>query len=251
MPDDLIKKAIKLVHDSQYVVAFTGAGISVESGISDFRSPGGLWSRYDPEIYATWHNFLKSPEKYWTMSRELTAALLEAKPNAAHLALARLENLGKLKAIITQNIDNLHHRAGNSRILELHGNYRTVQCLDCHTRYRRVDILPRLNAGEIPPLCTECGGILRSNAVLFGQPLPQETIKEATEESLRCDLLMVIGSSLQVYPAASFPLLAKKNGSNLLIINKEPTFQDRYADLVIHRLAGATLQVIVEELERF
>jgi NAD-dependent deacetylase len=240
--------AARLIHESEYVVAFTGAGISVESGIPDFRSPGGLWSKYDPAIYASWQNFLIDPSKYWTMSRELAKIIFGAEPNAAHLALAELENIGKIKAIITQNIDNLHHRAGNTRVLELHGNYRMVYCLDCNAAYSRKSVLPRLNTGENPPLCTECGGVLRSGAVLFGEPLPQIAVDEAIVESLSCDLFIVIGSSLLVYPAASYPPMAKRNGSRLMIVNKEPTVQDHLADLVINGNAG---EIFVEIFKHF
>jgi len=238
----------ELIRKSKYVVAFTGAGISVESGIPDFRSPGGLWSRYDPEIYATWHNFIKDPTKYWTMSRELSNIIFTADPNPAHEALAKLEHMGKLKTIITQNIDGLHHRAGSSNVIELHGTYRTVSCLDCDKVFSRKDILVELNAGKIPPRCSDCDGVLRSNAVLFGEQLPQLALDQATEETLKSDLFIVIGSSLSVFPAASFPLLAWRNGNHLIIINKEPTNQDIHADVVINGLAGEILKAVVESL---
>ena len=138
MIKDQINAAVQMIKESSYLVVFTGAGISTESGIPDFRSAGGLWSKYDPEIYASWDNFLKDPAKYWTMSKELTKVLLSAEPNAAHHALVELERMGKLFAVITQNIDDLHYRAGNKRIYELHGNYRTVHCMECDREYSRV-----------------------------------------------------------------------------------------------------------------
>ncbi|MHA1166374.1 MAG: SIR2 family NAD-dependent protein deacylase [Candidatus Hodarchaeales archaeon] len=247
MKEDQIDEAVRMIQESRYIIAFTGAGISTESGIPDFRSPGGLWSKYDPEIYASWQNFLNDPSKYWTMSKELTKILLNVEPNAAHHALVKLEKMGKLFAVITQNIDNLHYRAGNKRIYELHGNYRTVHCMECNKEYSREEILPRLEKGEIPPVCS-CGGVLRSDAILFGQPLPQDVFESAFEESMKSDLFIVIGSSLSVYPAASLPMTAKRNGSKLMIINRDFTAQDDQADLSINSSAAEVLTSIIKRI---
>lgn len=246
--EDILKAAL-LLQENQRIIAFTGAGISVESGIHDFRSEGGLWSRYDPAIYATIEGFLNHPEKYWTMAKELGPQILAAQPNSAHLALADLERLDKLHCVITQNIDFLHTRAGNSYVLELHGTYRTCHCLDCRTEFSREHIIERLEADEVPPRCT-CGGLIKSDTVLFGEPLPADVVQQADMEARRADLMIVIGSSLSVYPAASFPLVAKENHAKLIIINKEPTPFDRLADVTLHGEAGKILPLVVEELQK-
>lgn len=244
-----ILKAASLLKESQRVVAFTGAGISVESGIDDFRSPGGLWSRYDPAIYATIQGFLNHPEKYWSMAKELGPQILAAQPNPAHLALADLERMGKLRCVITQNIDFLHTRAGNSYVLELHGTYRTCHCLDCQKEYSREQIIEMLEADELPPLCT-CGGLLKSDTVLFGESLPADVVQQAGVEASSADLMIVVGSSLLIYPAASIPLVAIENNAKLIIINKEPTPFDHLADVTLLGEAGKILPLVVEELQK-
>jgi NAD-dependent deacetylase len=243
-----IRKAASLLKESQRVVAFTGAGISTESGIHDFRSEDGLWSRYDPAIYATIQGFLNHPEKYWTMAKELGPQILAAQPNPAHLALADLERMGKLRCVITQNIDFLHTRAGNSYVLELHGTYRTCHCLDCQNEYSREQIIEKLEVDELPPRCT-CGGLIKSDTVLFGEPLPADAVQQAGAEARSTDLMIVVGSSLSVYPAAGFPLVAIENNAKLIIINKEPTPFDHLADVNLRGDAGEILPLVVDELQ--
>lgn len=246
-----ITQAAELIDQANYIVAFTGAGISVESGIPDFRSPGGLWTRFDPNEYATISTFLKHPEKYWTMHKELRSTVLKAQPNSAHLALAVLEHeFGKLKAVITQNVDFLHTRAGNSVVLELHGTTRIYHCISCKAEYEYTEIDTFLATGQLPPRCPQCKGVIKSNTILFGESLPFNIYQSAREETTKADLFIVIGSSLLVYPAASLPSLAVRNGSRLIILNMEPTFVDSEADVVIHAKAGGILPKILSELKR-
>ena len=231
-----IHLAAELIKISNYIVAFTGAGISVESGIPDFRSPGGLWEIYNPMEYAEYSAFLSHPEKYWKMHRELSRMVLQAKPNPAHLALADLEfKYKKLKAIITQNVDFLHTRAGNTNVLEIHGSGQTSRCLNCGNTYHYTEIQELLDKGVEVPRCFECNGLIKTNTILFGESLPYDVLENARSEIIAADLLIIIGSSLTVYPAAALPLIAQETGTKILIINFEPTMMDRYADVVINK----------------
>lgn len=242
--------AAKLIHKSNYIVVFTGAGISTESGISDFRSPGGLWSRYEPSEYAEYGAFLSHPEKFWTMHRELSQTVLEAKPNQAHTSLVRLEkDFGKVKAIITQNIDFLHRRAGSTNVLEIHGSGQTALCLDCHQEYHYMDIQTLLIEGQIVPRCEKCDGLIKPNVVLFGEPLPYDVLQQARDEIYAADLLIIIGSSLTIYPAAALPSMALNTGASIIIINIEPTMLDHLVDVVINGKAGIILPQILEVLD--
>ena len=246
--DDKTDVVASLILKSERVVALTGAGISTESGIPDFRSPGGIWSRYDPEEFS-FQRFLASEDarrRYWEFSRDFYPVVASAKPNAAHLALAELYRLGKLHCIITQNVDGLHQKSGvpEDKVIEIHGTLMFVVCLDCGKKYPRGEIQKRVEAGELPPRC-ECGGVLKPATISFGQPMPAREMRLAEEAATSCDLFMVVGSSLVVYPAASLPLLAKRSGARLVIINLTPTAHDNYADVVIHGKASATLQKIV------
>ncbi len=244
-----IKIAAKLIHESKYVVVFTGAGISTESGISDFRSPGGLWSRYDPNEYAEYRSFLNHPEKFWTMHKELSKAVLEAEPNQAHKSLVKLEkDYRKLKAIITMNIDFLHSRAGSNNVLEIHGSGYTAICLDCRQEFHYLDVERLLNKGQIVPHCVKCNGLIKPNVVLFGEPLPYDIVQKARDEINTADLLIVIGSSLTVFPAVALPSMALNTGARIIIINVEPTIMDHLVDVVIHGKAGVILPKILEEL---
>ncbi|MFX0172536.1 MAG: NAD-dependent deacetylase [Candidatus Hodarchaeota archaeon] len=251
MNDDIkIRKAARLIKASNYIVAFTGAGISTESGIPDFRSPGGLWEKYNPNEYADYSAFLTHPEKYWTMHKELSHIVLSAEPNPAHMALADLElKHGKLKTVITQNVDFLHSRAGNTNVLELHGSGQTARCLGCNEEFHYTTIQDMLENGVLVPRCPECNGLVKTNTILFGEPLPIGIIEQARDEIITADLLMIIGSSLLVYPAASLPTLAQKTGTRLIIINMEPTIMDGYADVVIHNKAGKILPQVYSLFE--
>jgi NAD-dependent deacetylase len=248
--DEKIKQAAELVKQANYIVVFTGAGISVESGIPDFRSPGGLWERYNPNEYATYSAFLKHPEKYWTMHKELRDLVLTAQPNPAHKALAALEHeFGKLRAVITQNVDFLHSRAGNTKVLEIHGSIQTYRCLSCKMEFKFSEIDTFLTHSDLPPRCPKCNGLIKPNTILFGESLSSNVLKDARDEIIKADLLIVIGSSLVVYPAASLPSIAVETGAKLLIVNFEPTNMDSYADVVIHAKAGELIPKILSGLK--
>ncbi len=239
---------------SKRLVVFGGAGLSTESGIPDFRSPGGVWDRYNPEDFY-FQNFIASEasrEKYWQMATEMYEPMKRAQPNLAHLAIAELERLGKLDCIITQNIDGLHQKAGNSeeKIIELHGTALHVTCLTCKKRYDREEIQNRLKQGTKVPYCDECGGPLKPSTISFGQAMPERETDEAYRRSSQSDLFIVIGSSLVVQPAASMPLVAKRNGAKLVIINRDPTPYDHLADIVIHGQAGPVMAEILSYVKQ-
>jgi len=246
-----VERLARLIIESKKVVVFTGAGISTESGIPDFRGPGGIWSRYDPEDF-TIQKFLSSPaarKTIWKMSAE-SGLLAEAEPNPAHYAIAELCQLGKLDCVITQNIDNLHQKAGvpEDKVFELHGNTRWAVCLSCRRRFPMPEVLQKIQAGVEVPDCPDCQGILKPDAVLFGEALPQETLQEATRRSQNCDLFIVIGSTLLVYPAAYMPTYAREAGARLAIINMTPTPLDHYATVVIRGGAGEVMFKVMEKM---
>ncbi|MFW9909658.1 MAG: NAD-dependent deacetylase [Candidatus Thorarchaeota archaeon] len=233
-----IDAARNLVKSAKRITALTGAGISVDSGIPDFRSEGGLWERYDPHEYATYESFLLDPSKFWTMGQELAEVILRAEPNAAHLALASLEADGKLIGIITQNIDNLHQASGNKNVIELHGNYLRAFCMSCSQDYVGEEIHRRVANGEIPPKCEKCGGVLKSEAILFGEPLPQEAMEKAIRLCKGTDLMLVVGTSLTIYPAAFLPQVAKNAGAKVILVNLEGINRDNVADIVLQGRAS-------------
>jgi len=242
---EMIDQTAEWIAHAKAVVVFAGAGLSTESGIPDFRSPGGVWDKYNPEDFY-FQNFLASEasrEKYWQMATEMYEPIKMARPNQAHLAIAELEKLGKLDCVITQNIDGLHFKAGNSeeKVLQLHGTAIFVSCLSCRKQYDRDEIQERVKKGEKAPRCDGCGGILKPATISFGQSMPEKETQEAYDRSSRSDLFIVIGSSLVVQPAASMPLAAKRGGARLVIINRDPTPYDDLADLVIHGQAGPTM----------
>jgi NAD-dependent deacetylase len=246
-----IERLAQLIIESKKTVVFTGAGISTESGIPDFRSPGGIWSRYDPEDF-TIQKFLSSPEArktIWKMSTE-SGLLTEAVPNPAHYATAKLHQLGKLDCVITQNIDNLHQKAGvpDDKVFELHGNMGWVVCLNCHRRFPMPEVLQKIKEGIEVPDCPECQGILKPDAVFFGEALPQETLQEAIRRSRKCDLFIVIGSTLVIYPAAYIPTYAAEAGAKLAIVNLTPTPFDHYAAVVIQGKAGEIMSKVMEKV---
>ncbi|WGM38280.1 Sir2 family NAD-dependent protein deacetylase [Caulobacter sp. NIBR1757] len=240
----------QLIDAADRVVVFTGAGISTESGIPDFRSPGGVWSKMKP-IY--FQDFVASEERRreaWTRTFSGTAGWTGRAPNAGHDAVARLVAQGKVSAVITQNVDNLHQDSGipDDRVIELHGNASYAICLDCGLRHELHHLKPSfVERGEIPA-CRSCGGIVKTATISFGQSMPLGPMARAEEETHACDLFLVLGSSLVVYPAAGFPLLAKRNGARLVIVNREPTEQDQYADLVLHEEIGPLLTAAVPPL---
>ena len=240
-------KLREMIEQAHRVVAFTGAGISTESGVPDFRSPGGVWSRMKP-IY--FQDFVGSEERRreaWTRTFARTAGWTGAAPNAGHAALARLVDEGKIGAIITQNVDNLHQDSGvpPERVIELHGNASYAACLDCGLRHEFAELEAPFVERGIIPTCRACGGLLKAATISFGQTMPEGPMARAQEETLVCDLFLVLGSSLVVYPAAGFPLMAKRNGASLAIVNREPTEQDGYADLVLHDEIGPVMSDVV------
>lgn len=247
--DDLIGRAAELVATSAPVVVFTGAGVSTESGIPDFRSPTGIWARYDPDD-VSYQNFVRSDEgrrKYWVLGRELYATVRAAEPNPAHHAITELDRLGLLDCVITQNIDNLHQRAGTTaeKVLELHGNGTRARCLACAAVFSRDEIQARLEAGEAVPDCRLCGGIVKPYTVLFGEPMPARETRLAEERARAAGCFVVVGSSLVVYPAAYMPLYAKEAGARLVIVNLTPTHLDHVADVVIQGKAGDVMARLV------
>ncbi|MFW9918713.1 MAG: NAD-dependent protein deacylase [Candidatus Thorarchaeota archaeon] len=244
--EKLLQDARELILDSKRIIAFTGAGISVDSGIPDFRSEGGLWERFDPHEYATYDSFLADPSKFWTMGQEIADLILKAKPNPAHLALANLESVGRLMGVITLNIDNLHQAAGSQNVVELHGNYLRAYCMECHQEYADTEIHRRVVHGEIPPKCDNCGGVLKSEAILFNEPLPQKSMESAIQLCRRSDLMVVIGTSLTVYPAAYLPQLAKESGAKIILVNLEGINRDDVADIVIKGRASEIIPKILE-----
>jgi NAD-dependent deacetylase len=248
--EDRLKQLARWIVTSERVIVFSGAGLSTESGIPDFRSPGGVWDRYHPEDF-TFQNFLASEtsrKRYWQMATEFYEPIKKARPNQAHLAIAELEKLGKLDCVITQNIDGLHFKAGNSeeRVIQLHGTAIFVSCLSCKKRYDRDEIQDRIKKGQKAPRCDDCGGLLKPSTISFGQSMPERETQEAYHRSSTCDLFIVAGSSLVVQPAASMPLVAKRNGAKLAIINRDPTPYDDLADVAIHGQAGPVMATILE-----
>lgn len=226
------------------VVIFTGAGMSTESGIPDFRSPGGVWSRMKPIYFQDFVASEASRRESWTRAFSGAAGWVGASPNAGHFAVARLVAAGKARTVITQNVDNLHQASGvpEDRVVELHGNAGYARCLDCGRRHELVELRgPFLERGELP-LCRDCGGLAKTATISFGQPMPEQAMTQAETATLDCDLFLVLGSSLVVYPAAGFPLQAKANGARLAIVNREPTDLDRFADLVLNEEIGAVLE---------
>jgi len=250
---DLVEDTIQIVQLKQmlnaanYIVAFTGAGISAESGIPTFRGVGGLWSKYDPEKAVSIDYFRIDPTYYWKFFRDVRHDLMiNAQPNAAHSALAELERGGRLRAVITQNIDGLHQRAGSKTVFELHGNTRRFYCVRCRKPFTIEQAWEMLQT-KLPPECDKCGGVLRPDVVLFGEYLPEDVVQAAQREAAACDLMLVVGSSLVVYPANNIPYQAKYNGAKLVIINIDPTPLDGLADLVINSAAGEILKQAVME----
>ncbi|MBA4418899.1 MAG: sigma factor regulator FecR [Syntrophus sp. (in: bacteria)] len=251
--EDKIQQIAEWIVNAKRVVVFVGAGLSTESGIPDFRSPGGLWDKYDPEDFY-FQNFISretAREKYWQMATEMYASMRDAQPNAGHFAIAELERLGKLDCLITQNIDGLHFKAGNSadKVLELHGTAMHVACLSCGKRHDRDSVQARIAQGEKAPRCEDCGGLLKPATISFGQSMPEQETAEASMRSETCDLFIVIGSSLVVHPAAYMPVIAKRGGAKLVIINRDETPCDTMADMIVKGQAGPTMAAILEKVK--
>jgi NAD-dependent deacetylase len=238
------------VMSSSRIVAFTGAGISTESGIPDYRGPGGVWERQAPPTIGDFLENESTRRAFWAARRLRYPEMLTKLPNSGHLALAALERSGRLECVVTQNIDGLHQAAGNSpeNVFELHGSTHLIRCVDCGTEWSGKAIQARLEAGEEIPACENCGGILRTGTVLFGEPLPRLALDRAMGAARLCDLMLVVGSSLIVNPAAQIPLIAKRSGATVAIINRLPTPMDRYADIHVLGEAGPTLVAVTDGL---
>ena len=227
----------------------TGAGVSAESGIPTFRGEGGVWTKYDPIKVSSIDSFMADPASYWRVSKERGILALAAKPNPGHNALADLEAAGHLVAIVTQNTDGLHQVAGSRHVIELHGSGRTVECMTCGRREPRADVQARLEA-EMPPRCQSCGSIfLKPTVVLFGEAMPVAAVEEAFTLAGRTDVVLVVGSSLVVYPAADVPLAALRAGARMIVVNAEPTPFDRFANVVIYGRSGEVLPRIASLID--
>ena len=248
-----IEELANLIVDSQQIVVFTGAGISTESGIPDFRGPDGLWTKFDPEDF-TYQRFVGDREarkRIWQMHKSTGFRFDNIEPNAAHRAIAELEKLGKLDCIITQNVDGLHQKAGNSedKVLQLHGNMQWVKCISCGARHRFEEIQGWIERGVEVPECVQCGGILKPDAVFFGEAMPVWETTEAENRSGSCDLCIVIGSTLAVYPAALMPEYALRAGAKLVIINDGETELDHAAHLRIAARAGEVMSLALTKVK--
>ena len=244
---ETIERLRDLLAESRRAVVFTGAGISTESGIPDFRSPGGIWTKYQPIDFS---EFLASEEmrrESWRRKFATERTMREAVPNAGHMAVSRLVRAGKVSSVITQNVDGLHQASGvpDEQVVELHGNSTYAACLDCRRRHDLDPIRAAFEREETLPLCAACGGIVKTATISFGQAMPEAQMRRAQSETLECDLFLSIGSSLVVYPAAGFPVLAKRHGARLVILNRDPTDLDDIADLVLNLEIGPTLSVAI------
>jgi len=243
----------EMIVEANKVVVFTGAGFSTESEVPDFRSPGGVWDRFDPSEL-NYQNILRSEEireKYWRMHRMMWETIREAKPNDGHHAVAELHRLGKLDCVITQNTDGLHQKAGvpAEMVLELHGTMQTAYCLSCGKIFPRADVHDMMLAGQVVPKCDACGGILKPSTIAFGQSMPERETRESERRSASCDVFLAAGSSLVVYPAAQMPVIAKRGGARLVIINNTPTPHDHHADVTIDEKTGETFKKIVDRVK--
>jgi NAD-dependent deacetylase len=245
-----LQDAAELMQVARRMVVLTGAGISTESGIPDFRSPGGIWQQIPPVGYREFLNSAQARQRYWQTRRNLSGKVAAAQPNAAHYALSELERRQLLLGIITQNFDGLHQDAGHApeRVIELHGTSREAACTLCGARSSITELQQRVEAGEVDPSCNVCGGYLKAATILFGQRVPERELARAKELVEKCDLFLVVGSSLKVVPAATLPRLALKRNVPLIIINLQPTPLDEYADVTIHEKAGLVLPPLVSML---
>ena len=244
-----ISELTHLIAEANRIVFFTGAGISTESGIPDFRSPGGVWSTMKPIMFQDFVNSAAARKESWDRAFSGVTGWTGASPNAGHFAVAKLIESGKASTVITQNVDNLHQDAGvpDEKVIEVHGNATYASCLNCGKRYELEDVKVRWEAGEEID-CLFCGGHAKKATISFGQAMPEDKMADAADEAEACDLMVVLGSSLVVYPAAGIPIHAKQKGAKYVIINRDPTEQDPYADLVLNTEIGPTLSEVVESL---
>ena len=236
------------IKHARRAVALTGAGISAESGIGTFRGKDGLWSRYDPSVVASIESFKQDPRKFWEFAREIGWIFLTAKPNAAHMALAKLEAMKRLDSVITQNVDGLHQRAGSRHVIEIHGNAGRIICTRCSAEYPTEKIVDHIARQDVPT-CDRCSGPLKPDVTLFGEPLPKKTFDEAVKKVKSADLLLAVGTSLEVYPAASLPETARNSGAKIVSIDSERTSWDEFCDYKVNGPAGEILPRIVQAIK--
>ena len=242
--DEALHQAAKLLLSANYVMAMTGAGISVESGIPPFRGPGGLWTKYGEPPMNGYERFLENPKKAWEErlspsgpTKEMWTTLGTAEPNPGHQAFVDLENMGVLRAMISQNVDNLHRRAGSQNLIEIHGNYTLIRCIECNTRFPASEVPLQ----QLPPECPGCHGILKSDTVSFGEPIPQDALERCYSETQLCDCMIVAGTSATVYPAAAFPLAVRDKGGSLIEVN---LYESELSPLATLSLRGSSADVL-------
>lgn len=252
--EQLVSEIADLIIESKRVVVFTGAGISTESGIPDFRGPDGLWTKFDPSDF-TYQKFVSDREarkRLWQMNKAVDFGWGDLQPNSAHYAVAELDRLGKLDCVITQNVDGLHQKAGLSedKVIQLHGNMQWVKCITCGERHTYQEVVKWLESGVEVPECVQCGGILKPDAVFFGEAMPVWETMEAQKRSVRCDLCIVIGSSLVVYPAALMPQYAVNSGAKLVIVNEGPTELDHAAHIRLGGKAGEVMSQVLTQVKK-
>jgi NAD-dependent deacetylase len=247
---DGVTQLSEFLRQSKRAVVFTGAGISTESGIPDFRSPGGIWTKMSPIDFQDFVASAEMRREAWRRRFAMEGSWSDARPNHGHVAVADLARSGKVSEVITQNIDNLHQESGipADRVIELHGNTRYAKCLDCGERMEIADIRKHFEEFGDPPDCPACDGVVKTATISFGQAMPELEMARAQAATMACDLFLVLGSSLVVYPAAAFPMMAKRNGARLVIVNREDTEQDPYAELVLHSEIGPTMRAAVNAL---
>jgi len=245
-----IREAAAVLVDCSYVVGLTGAGVSVESGIRPFRGPGGLWTERGEPAMDGYQRFVSDPKGWWenrvARTSEFGSAIESAKPNPGHLALAELEEMGVMKSLITQNIDNLHKAAGSVNVLEIHGNRTLMRCVSCNTRWRKEEF----KVDELPPKCPHCGGVVKGDTVMFGEPIPTDVLDQCFMEANRSDCMLVAGTSATVHPAASLPLVTRRNGGRLVEVNLYTSELSQIVDVMIMAPSGESLPVLVEEVRK-
>jgi NAD-dependent deacetylase len=245
-----IREAATIIKRSRYVTALTGAGVSVESGIRPFRGPGGLWTEKGEPPMDGYKKFEADPRGYWeemlspARRSRFGDSFAEAKPNQGHFALAELEAMNILKSLVTQNIDNLHIEAGSKRVFEIHGNRLKLRCIDCNVRFQKAGF----DLSTLPPHCPECGGIIKDDVVMFGEPIPRDVLDACQIEAERSDCMIVAGTSAVVYPAAGLPLIVKERGGKIIEVNPLQSELSRISDVVVRAPAGETLPVLIREL---
>jgi NAD-dependent deacetylase len=246
-----IQTAARLLLNSKEAIALTGAGVSTESGIPDFRSEGGIWEKYKPEIYGNIQAFLKNPAKFWNMAQKIAPNLFKAKPNPGHYALAELEKMDIVKAVITQNVDELHQKAGSVIVYEVHGSINRFSCLGCNASYTKEQIFRKLKREKKHgPSCEYCASPLKPSVVLFGEGLPRFEIYQSQALAQKADVMLIAGSSLSVIPVCDLPLYTLREKGKLIIVNDQPTELDERATVVLHHKTGTVLPLIVEEIKK-